>query len=325
MANKKKTLVVSGLLMLSVGLTACQTDSSNPSILSPKNEEAPEVTLQNAVNKMSDIKSYGFDVTMSGDLTGPTGESPEKVGFNFNLNGGVDMVKVEDPRLNLNIKGAFNADQDKADAEFQLKLNKDAIYANLVALNASGSMEIPEEYKSMIVNKWWTLPVPPEVLEELKNSMPQDSEENLTPEQKQIKELMEKTQFFKNVKRVGNETVAGEESVHFTADLDKDAFASFVEEVAKIQGEEFTESDRNELKEGLNLFNFSGDLYVGSKSGVINKMKGTIDFNDKENSGVAGKIELEASVSNINESINIEVPENAEDVPMEALGSLLSM
>ncbi len=324
MANKKKTLLVSGMLMLSIGLTACQTDSSD-SILSPKNEEAPEVTLQHAMVKMSDVKSYGFDVTMSGDLNGPTGETPEKVGFNFNLNGGVDMVKVEDPRLNLNMKGAFNADKDKADAEFQLRFNKDAVYANLVALNGSGEMEMPEEFKTMLINKWWTLPIPPEFLVELKNSMPENNEENLTPEQKQIKDLVEKTQFFKNVKRVGNEKVAGEESAHFTADFDKEAFANFVEGVSKIQGEEFTDTDREDLKKGLESINFSGDLFVGSKSGLINKVKGTINLNDKEKSGVAGKVQLEVSISNINKPVVIEVPENAEEVPMEALSSLFSM
>lgn len=313
-----KTLAASGLVVVSLGMAGCQnlTAPAAP-------QKAPEVVLQEGMSKLADVTSYGYDLGLKGDLTGPAGQPPEKVTFDLKLKGNVDAKDPKDPKFNLKLSGNMMADADGGSGELDFRLNKDALFINLMKLDGQGAVTIPDEMKAQLVGKWWTLPIPPEALEEMAKSMPQGGDENLTEEQKKMKALVEETKFFKNVEYKGMESVGGEQSYHYTGILDEDAFMAFVAKAAEMQGQAMTESDQAEMKEAMGFVDFSGDMYVGQNSGVLNKVKGTLTFTqDAEKSTPSGTMTVEFMVSDLNKPVTVEVPADAEPIPMEALGSL---
>ncbi len=314
--KKEKLSLISGVLGVSLLLAACQ-----PAPISLEGKD-PGEALQEGIKKLSDIDSYSYDVTINGDLKGPEGMPPAVVEFDLSIDGGIDLSDPMDLRMTLMLAGGFMADADGADAKIDFRLNSDSLFVNVMELTGQGSAVIPDEMKQEIVGKWWSLPIPPEALQELAASLPQGGDENLTEEQKQVKELVENTQFFKDVKMVGAEKVNGEDSTKFTAILDKDAFADFVVKAAEIEGTTVSEDDLAEVKEGLELIEFGGDMYISNSSGILNRVKATLTF--KEDTETAeqnptGTVTFDFSISDVNKEVSVDAPEGAEEMPIEAL------
>lgn len=316
MSKFSKILATSGLLVMSLSLVGCQNTPVAP-------EKAPEVVLQEGVSKLSDVTSYAYDLGLKGELNGPEGETPAKVSFDLDLSGGIDSKDPKDPKFNLNAKGNMMADADGGSGELAFRLNKDAVFLNLMNLDGKGSVTIPDEIKTQMIAKWWTMPIPQEALEQLANALPQGDVANLTDEQKQMKALVEQTNFFKNVKYVGMEDVKGEQSAHYTGELDKDAFMTFVEKAAELQNEPMDDQAKTQMKDGMEYFDFSGDMYVGQTNGVLNKVKGTINLKpNADKSSPTGKVSIELTISSLNKPVAVEVPEDAQQIPLDALSAL---
>lgn len=318
MRNVSKILVVSGLVIVSLGMTGCQNVGAPAAP-----QKAPEVVLQEGMNKLADVTSYGFNVDLVGDLKGPEGAPPAVVNFNVSLKGGVEMKDPKDPKLNLNIKGTMNADADGGSGELGFKLNKEAIFLNLMSLDGKGSVTIPEELKKQYIGKWWTMPLPPAALDEFAKAAPGGDAANMTEDQKKMKALVEETKFFKNVKFVGSENVAGEDSFHYTGELDSVAFMTFVKKAAEMQGSTMSEADQTELKDSMSYIDVMGDMYVGKTSGVLNRMKGTLTFKPNATKpSPNGKVTFDATLSDLNKPVTVDAPKDAQPIPPEALGAL---
>jgi hypothetical protein len=316
MRNVTKILAASGLIVLSFGLAGCEEVAQAP-------QKAPEVVLQEGLAKLSNMTSYKFDVVLKGDLKGPDGQPPAKVTVDATLNGGIDTKDTKDPRLNLNLKGNMMADADGGTGELSFRMNKDNLYLNLKSLEGKGSITVPEEIKSQLIGKWWTMPVPPEALAEMAKSMPQGADATLTDEQKQMKTLIEQTKFFKDVKFVDMAPVAGEQSYHYTGVLDKTAFSAFVVKASELQGQTVSEEEKTQMKTSMDTFDFSGDFYVGKDSGALNKVKGTLTIKENaDKSSPSGTLSLDVTVSDLNKAVTVEVPADAQPIPAEALSSL---
>jgi hypothetical protein len=326
--NKILKLVAAGsLVAVSLGLSGCQNVVNAPGV-DPK---VPEVVLQDAMSKLADVTSYSYDMNLAGDLHAPVDVSgvvqkPENIKLNLNFNGGVDLKTAKDPKLNLNLKGDVMADADGGNGEFSLRMNKDAVYGSVISLAGKGQVQIPEELKTQVIGKWWTMAVPPEALDELAKSLPQGNNQNLTAQQKKLKDLVQKTKFFKDVKFVAVEDVKGEQSNHYSAVLDKAAFSEFVFEAVEIQNEKMTNEDESTLKESLDSMDFTGDLYVGKDSGVLNKMKGVLTLQKNANKPApTGTMTFDVIFADLNKPVSVEVPKDAQPVPTNALMSLMSM
>lgn len=315
MSNVTRVLAATGLIAMSFGLVACQQAAAP--------EKAPEVVLQEGMAKMMEVSSNSYNVTIKGDLNGPTGEKLEKVTFDLTASGSMEAKNAKDPKFNLALKGAMMADADGGSGEASFRMNKDAIYMSLMSLNGKGEVTIPEDIKAELVGKWWSMPIPPEALEELGKSMPSSDEANMTEDQKQMKALIDSTKFFKDVAYKGMESVGGEQSYRYTATLDKAAFSEFVSKAAALQGETVSETELADMKTGLDMFDFSGDFYVGQSSGILNKVKGVLMMKaSADGSTPSGSIAIEAMASDFNKPVTVEVPADAQPIPLEALGAL---
>lgn len=318
MRKVSKILAASGLVIVSLGMTACQNIGA-PAVP----QKAPEVVLQEAMNKLADVTSYSYDVNLVGDLKGPQGQTPAAVAFNLGLKGGVEMKDPKDPKLNLDLKGTMSADADGGSGEVALKLNKDAIFLDLMTLDGKGSVTIPDSLKTQYVGKWWTMPLPPAALAELAKAAPGADAANMTDAQKKMKALVEATKFFKNVQFVDSASVAGEDSYHYTAELDKDAFMAFVTKASELQGIAMADTDQKDLKASLDSIDLSGDIYVGKTSGVMNKMKGTLTIKaNAAKPSPTGTVTFDVTLSDLDKAVTIEVPKDAQPIPADALSAL---
>jgi len=310
-----RVLVASLLVAISFGLVGCQT--------TPPPAEEPQDVLQDGLSKLMEVSSNSYTFSVKGDLKGPAGEEPEKVVFNFNASGSVDTKDSKDPKFNLSIKGDAMMDNDGGDLEAAFRMNKDAIYLSLIALDGKGEITIPDEIKSELVGKWWTMPIPPGALEELASTVPSSDVDNMTPEQKKIKELFETTKFFKDVEYKGSENVGGEPSHRYSAKLDKDAMVGFIVKIAEMQGSAIGQAEITEIKMAMGMFDFAGDLYVGQKSGVLNKVNGVFTLNATSDASTpSGTITIQATASDFNKPVTVQVPANALPIPMDMLGAL---
>lgn len=315
MSNVTRTLAVTGLVAISFGLVGCQQGAAP--------EKAPEVVLQEGMAKMMEVSSNSYNVNVKGDLKGPTGEKPEKVTFNLIASGSMEAKDAKDPKFNLSLKGDMMADADGGSAEAAFRLNKDSIYLSLMSLDGKGEVNIPDDIKAELVGKWWSMPIPPEALDELAKAMPSSDTANLTDQQKQMKALIDSTKFFKDVAYKGMESVGGEQSYHYTATLDKAAFTEFVSKAAELQGETISDTEKADMAQGLEMFDFSGDFYVGQTSGILNKVKGVLTMKaSADGSTPSGTVAIEAMASDFNKPVTVEVPANVEPLPLEALGAL---
>lgn len=315
MRKVSKILAASGLVIVSLGMFGCQ-----PAVP----QKAPEVVLQEGMNKLAAATSYGYDVSLVGDLKGPAGQTPAAVSFNVALKGGVDMKDSKDPKLNLDLKGTMNADADGGNGEIALKLNKDAIFLNLMSLEGKGAVTIPEQLKTQYVAKWWTMPLPPAALAELAKAAPGGDAATMTEDQKKMKALVDSTKFFKNVQFVGSENVAGEDSFHYTAELDKDALMAFIKQAAVLQGSAaMSDTDQKDMQASLDLIDVSGDMYVGKTSGVLNRAKGTLTIKSSAaKPSASGTITFDATASDLNKPVTVDAPKDAQPIPPEALSAL---
>lgn len=318
-----KASAVGGLLVLSMALYGCQGIGAPAA----PSQEAPakpaEEVVQDGIAKLSDVKAYTFDLDVKGDLKGPADSLPASVKFNLGFGGGLDVISATDPKMNLKIDGSFDADTDGATVAAEIKMNKEAIFLNLMSLEGRGQVMVPQEIMDQYAAKWWKLPIPPEALEEFAQNLPQGGDENLTPEQKEMKDLVKNTKFFKDIKFEGVEKISGEDSYKYSAVLDENAFADFVVKSSEMQGTTMSETEIADLKKGFEYFDFGGQIYVGKDSGVMNKMVGTLTFVENAELGnPSGTVNVEMTVADLNKAITVDAPAEAEEIPMEALMGL---
>ncbi len=317
MQKRFKFLAIGTLLIIIVGVSGCQSQSQAPI-------QSPNKVIQGGLTKLSGVTSYAYNVGIKGDLTGPEGQPPASVKLNLKLNGGLDVKDTKDPKFTLKVSGNVSADSDSGSGNAELRLDKSAIFLNLISLNGKGNMVIPDSFKTQFIGKWWKFPIPANVVDKFSQALPAGiNSNNLTPEQKQIKALVAKTNFFKDLKFVGSEKVMQEDSYHYSGTLNKDAFIKFTEQSAKIQGQTPAQNELDSMKAALNKVNIAGDIYVGKTSGILNKVIVHITLIASDKTKPSGTITVTAEMGNFNIPITIQEPANAKSIPPEVLGGLL--
>ncbi len=316
---KRKFFVTGGVIAITTAalvLSGCQ--QAVP-------QKPPEQVVKEGMAKLTSVTSHEFEFNAKVDLTGPKGEKPEKVKVNVTLGGSVDIKNNQDPKINLKLDGSGNADEQSGLGAVELRMNKDAVYFMLSKLDLKGGEPLPKELTDNYIGKWWMITIPPESLKELTSSLPQGgSQENLTPEQKKMKQLFENTQFFKNIKFVAMEDVKGEQSAHYSAELDKDAFMKFVQTSAQEQGNPMAESDIKDMQDGMKKFDFTGNVWVGQSSGVMNQVSGDIKLTTIAATDPTGTISFRVTLWNFNKPVTVQVPADAKEFPInELMGGMM--
>lgn len=207
---KTATLATTVLL-----LAGCNNAPSNP----------PNEILREAMKKSTMVLSHTYEVNAKGDFS--NGVDNKKLSFNGNVLGGIDFKDAADPKFTMKLVGSGEADAVKSDAAFDMRFDKAAVYLNLSSFNLGGMDPAAKAMLDGFKNKWWKVALPAEALQALSTSIPSGDDSKLTPEQKQIRELMLKTDFFDNVVYVDTQDVKGENSYHLKGTLNKTNVKTF--------------------------------------------------------------------------------------------------
>lgn len=309
---KRKMLFTGGVMALSAAMLLAGCQQAAPS-------KSPEEVVKDGMKKLTTVTSHEFEVAVVADVTGPKGQTPAKVKFNVTLAGAVDVKNPKDPKVNLKLDGSGNADDQSASGSAELRLNKENLYFDLAKLDIKGGEGVPPMLVGYI-GKWWSFPIPAGALDQLTASLPTggSSQESLSPAQQKMKALFENTQFFKNIKFVGVEDVKGEQSFHYTAEVDKDALQKVIVQTAEDNGQPTSADELKKLQDSLAKFDFVGNVWVGKDSGVLNQVSGDIKL-PASDTDPTGTISIRVSLWNLNKPVTVTVPAGVTEFPLKGL------
>lgn len=289
----------------------------------PKNDKAAQDAVHTAMINTSKVKSESYDLTLKGKVTAAKDSTAQFKELNGSLgfSGVFDMKTKEDPKFTLKIdaKGTIDGGKEQAVAGEMLLASKN-FYFSINKVSVDG---IPDLYKAAVdqfMNKWWSVALPPESFAKLTASAGDDKD--MTPEQKQIKELMEKTQFFKNVSDKGADKVGSVDAEKYSVELDKEAFRTYLTEVSKITGQATKSEDMAQFDKLMALVEFKGNVWVSKDDQMLRKVEGTVVIAaGAETNNLAMNFETSYTVDNLNKEVKVEAPAKSEKFDLsKALG-----
>ena len=304
--HKKKLLPVVLTTALVLSLVGCQA------------KKTPDQAIKDGLKNLSSDKALSYDLALNADLKDKDAKEGK---LNLALSGALDSKDQQDPKYTLKIDGSMqDASSDQAgSAQAELRLNKDQILFNVMKLDIQG-VTLPTE-ATALMNQWWKFPLPPATKAALLKAA-NYSTQQLTPEQQKLKDLYENTKFFTDPKYVADETIGGEQSAHYTAMLDKTAVLNFFKAVAENQGETVTDDQMKQAQDGFSYLDTQVGVWVGNSSNTVNQVVVSANVNDTKDS-VTGTVFFRLTLSDFNKAVQIDVPADAKDFPVELLGGLL--
>lgn len=283
----------------------------------PPTGDASEL-VKEAFNKLYDVKTYKYEASFSGTINA----AGEAVDMDFGFSGVQDNSDATKPKFSLALdgSGSFAEFKDQA-VKAEVRLDGENLYVVLNELSDFNG-QVPAELVSSFMNTWYKIPVPADAFEQYAMISVAD-DENLTPEEKEVKELLENTVFFKDIKFVENK---GGRFV-YEGVLDKEAFIDFALKVAEIGGEAVSDSEKADLEKMVGSFDLVGQIGIDEKSGVLTMLNGTFTFNVEEGGEkVEANMSFESSISDVDKPVTIEVPADSTDFdPMMLLGPAMMM
>lgn len=309
MYEKNALKSVVGSLALVAVLAGCAA--------APPPEKPAEEVLKDGLTNLADVTAYSYDLSLKGDLTDPAGE---KLNFDVKLDGALDSTDPMDPRVVLKLDGtASDSTGMGGSAKGELRMDKESLYFNVMNLDVEGE-ELPTEFTELF-NKWWMMPIPPGTFDELDVTLSSADEE----QKAELKKNLQDISLFATPEFVGTDNVMGEASHHYKVNIDKEGLLKFTKAAAEAEGEVVTDAEFAEARAELEKVDISGDVWVGSESGVVNKFEGTINM--KGGAGEpSGTINISLSIGNINKAVTVEAPADAEEFPAEQIfGAMMMM
>lgn len=314
----KKLNFVTLVVLVAVSFSACSWFGGEKEASVKYGEEVAE-----GISNLTKVKSASYDLTMSGKVesANPDVDGFETLDLLLSFIGAYDNGDRANPKFSMEVAIAGNMDDKEEEKAYgELRLVDGSLYFVISELsNFDG--QIPKEMTEPFVGKWWSLPLPAEYLSSFNTYSGEEAQ--LTPEEKELKELFESTKFLTEVEYKGEETVGETVSNHYRGTLDKEAIVNFVVESGKIMGtlkEQDTTTTRDSITKGLEKIAMSGDIWVGKEDKIARKWQGNFVYEDSE-LGISADFDMTYTVDNLNESVELEVPESAQ--PFDFL-SLLS-
>jgi hypothetical protein len=273
--------------------------------------------IKDGIKNLMEVTSASYNAKSSGNIDDKDSGNTK---FDLTSSGIMDRKDMLTPQFSVKLDGTVSAGTTNGGSgSFDLRLNKDAFYFNVATLEMKGDQTILDQLKKYYA-KWWKITIPPEAQKQLFAAVPPaGTQENLTPEQQQVKQLVEQTNFFANPTYVGTEDVNGEQSYHYSVTLDNKATIDFLLKMAEIQGTKPTADEITQVNTTFAQISATGDIYVGTVSGVLNKFNGTIKLDKAGPTETTGTITASMSLGSINKAVTLEIPAGAVEFPVEEL------
>ncbi len=300
-------------LFLAVFLSACTSAGEPP--------KAPEEMLKGAFENFKNVLSANYEISVKADITSPESGN---TGFDFDMDGLFDLQKEEAPQVGVKLDGTFtdeNAEVPNGNYIFELRLGDGALYSLISEI--PDNENVPADFAEEFLGKWWKITLPPQYLNanDLAFWTEEADESQMSAEEKAMKDLFEKTEFFEDIKYLGTEKVFDENTFHYSAKLDKEAVKIFTKEASNFGGEKISAEDLENFNFALQSSDLNLEIWIGAEDLTLHKISGSMAFDGKE----AGTVDLEFSISlgELNSDLEIEVPADAQEFdPFSYLGAM---
>ena len=298
----KNFKLISLIILSSIFLVACAADGEP--------DQPAEELIKEAVDNMSKVKSASYNISLDGTIND---EDPlslfKEIDFNGNFSGQYDFNDLKDPNFSLLVEIIASLDggnDENINAEFRITDNN--LYFSLADISDING-ELPIELITPFLSKWWFIPIPEENLEAIE-FYTDENETNLTEEQKKVKALLKDAFMFENVEYQGDEKIKGVKSYYYTADLDEKAIKDYLLESAEIMGETTSASDIEQIDSFLSNLDLNLGLWISKGEKTLIQV--SADASIEEPGYVSLDLELTYTLSDVNEKVKLEAPENAE-------------
>lgn len=310
------------LLKIGVLGLAMATILAGCSWFGPKNDKAAQDAVHTAMVNSSKVKAGTYDFQLTGKVSaGKDSKAQFKELTGSVVLGGVYDIKTKgDPRFTFKVDSKGSVDGAKEQSVGgEMRLAQKNMYFSVNKVEVDG---IPDLYKATIaqfLNKWWFVALPAESFAKFDATTGDDKD--MTPEQKQMKDLAEKTQFFKSVSDSGSDKVGSVDAEKYSVELDKEAFKTYLTEAQKISGSPASSSDMVEFDKLMKNVDFNGNVWVSKSDQTLIKVGGKVKLNpsaDTDNTGM----DFDITYTIVNGDVKVEVPANPEKFD---LGKLLGL
>lgn len=269
-------------------------------------DEAAREAVQTGIDNFNKVQTADYELTLDGKVTmsaEAAGGEAGDVDIKLTLSG-VSDNDPEAPKFSMAGEGEAGGMGENVSFDFDVRYVNDKLHFSLGSLEGMND-PLAAGMISSFLGKWWYLPLPSE--EMTKYSFQNVPDAELTPEQKQLKDLWEKTELVEEAKVVGDEDLNGTAVTKYSVDLDEEALQEYIEESSKISGQELTKSDVGDMKEFFGLVSFEGEVWIGKDDQTVRKMAGKLSIED-DGSGVTGEFDIAMSFDNLNGDVTVEEP-----------------
>ncbi len=296
---------------------------SGCSFFGGKNDPEAQAAIQTAMINMTTVKSANYEFVMDGKVESTDKENAagfQELSGSVNLSGSYDTNKKADPKFSIEISGKGSADGGAEKSfEGEMRVANGNFYFILSKISdlGLGDDEMSQAYKQMLdafINKWWYRALPADSLSGF--GMYSGEESELTPQEKQLKDLYEKTMFFKDVQLAGDEAVGSAAADKYSVTLDKKAFKEYIVETSKIMGQESNKGDLMEMDDFFESMEFSGFVWISKDGKMPIKMAGELEIEDDGDSvgdtGMKMDFNVSYTVDNLGGTVTVEAPADAQ-------------
>lgn len=279
-------------------------------------EKEPDLTASDAVQKglinLADVKSGNYEMALDFMISGNTAElGLGNLDFNLNASGAYDNSDRANPEFSLKLDGSGSMDKGAEETlSGEMRLTNGNAYFTLSDISDFEG-QTPKELIAPFLDQWWFIALPPEFVE-LFQTYAGSSEEDLTEQEKALKELFEKTNLFKDAEFEGSEKVGGVDTYVYDVKLDKSAMTDYIAESTKLDGTPLTGTELKDMQAVWQTIDFSGKVWIGKDDMTMRQISGKVSVQDLE--GVSMDFEMTYTLSNLNGDVNVEAPADANDL-----------
>ncbi len=325
----KKSLLLTSIVAFTLVLTGCWGGGA---------EELPEDLdsyIKGAFANWQAADSGSFSLDVDGkidfeDFVNDAGESID--GRTIILNGVLDGKTTEnsdggtDFDFLIDAEGALDSDDPESFSAMIRQLG-DTLYFRY---DDFPNLNLPEaesinQVAALFQSKWWSIPVPEDVLNQSGVSLfdlPEEDAE-LTEQEQLLKDLYDETDFFTAVIENGGAKIDGVNSTQFDIEFDKDAFYTYSVRAAEINGSPMTVESQEDFQTALDGLAIDLSVWVANDDQYVTKIVAglAVEARDDERPGMAN-LDVELEVSDFGEAVEISVPEGATPFDLGGAGAL---
>jgi len=267
----------------------------------------PDDVVNGSLTKLTDVTSYSVETSVDGALT----TNGDTLNFKANLDTDQDFSDLEDLKFRVAFDGDASSDSKEnpvsGNVKLEVKVLDKTVYFSIDPSTKLTDI-VPDEMLEKLAGQWWSYPLPEEAVKEFASEMPSISgnDEDLTPEQKEVKELVKTAKFFKNSKYLGSDKYG----YHYSVEFDADGIIAFAKKASEVNGTTFDEDAVKSIKDAVAMVDKGLEIWVAKDTMAFSGIKGSVNV---DSDGVTGLVNLDFHLMNLNKSIKVTSPKDAKE------------